>query len=221
MPKIIKNQSLTIVMFLLFILSLLGMVVAGERHYNADQRDHGQESVGLTEYLQTGAFIESLFENWESEFLQMALYVLLTAYLFQKGSAESKDPDQSNPVDADPRAARHKPDAPGPVKRGGFALKLYENSLGIALVALFVLSFALHVLGGATAYNEEQRTHGGTTVTTLGYLATSQLWFESFQNWQSEFLSVGTLVILSIFLRQRGSPESKPVAAPHTDTGAS
>lgn len=221
MPGIIKNQSLTIVMFLLFAFSLVGMVVAGQRHYNADQRDHGQETASLGGYLQTGAFVEGLFENWESEFLQMGLYVVLTAFLYQKGSAESKDPDKSEPVDADPRAERAKPDAPGPVKRGGFALRLYENSLGIALLTLFLLSFALHVLGGAAAYNDAQRAHGGATVSALGYLATSQLWFESFQNWQSEFLSIGALVVLSIFLRQRGSPESKPVAASHAETGAS
>ncbi len=151
----------------------------------------------------------------------MGLYVLLTAFLYQKGSAESKDPDKTEAVDADTHAARTKSAAPAPVQRGGFVLKLYENSLGIALIALFVISFTLHVFGGTAAYNEEQRVHGGATVSVIGYLATSQLWFESFQNWQSEFLSVGALVILSIFLRQRGSPESKPVAAAHAETGAS
>ena len=220
MPRVIKNQSLTIVMFALFLLSALGMVVTGVRHYNDDQREHGQQTVGIVEYLGTGAFVEALFENWESEFLQMGVYVLLTAFLFQKGSAESKDPDGEEEVDKDPRNQRDKSDAPGPVKRGGLALLLYENSLAIALFALFVLTFALHALGGAADYNEQQLAHGGETVSTFGYLLTAQMWFESFQNWQSEFLSVGALVVLSIFLRQRGSPESKPVAAAHAETGA-
>ncbi|MFN8512867.1 MAG: DUF6766 family protein [Thermomicrobiales bacterium] len=220
MPRVIKNQSLTIVMFALFLLSALGMVVTGVRHYNDDQREHGQQAVGVSGYLRTGAFIEALFENWESEFLQMGVYVLLTAFLFQKGSAESKDPDGEEEVDKDPRNQRDKSDAPGPVKQGGLALLLYENSLAIALFALFVLTFALHALGGAADYNEQQLAHGGETVSTFGYLLTAQMWFESFQNWQSEFLSVGALVVLSIFLRQRGSPESKPVAAAHAETGA-
>jgi len=220
MPRVIKNQSLTIVMFALFLLSALGMVVTGVRHYNDDQREHGQQAVGVIEYLRTGAFIEALFENWESEFLQMGVYVLLTAFLFQKGSAESKDPDGEEEVDKDPRNQRDKSDAPGPVKQGGLALLLYENSLAIALFALFVLTFALHALGGAADYNEQQLAHGGESVSTFGYLLTAQMWFESFQNWQSEFLSVGALVVLSIFLRQRGSPESKPVAAAHAETGA-
>lgn len=221
MPRVVKNQSLTLVMFALFLFSALGMVATGERHYNDDQREHGQQAVGIVEYLGTGAFVEALFENWESEFLQMGVYVLLTAFLFQKGSAESKDPDGAEEeVDADPRTDRDKPDAPGPVKRGGLALVLYENSLALALFALFVISFVLHALGGAADYNEQQLAHGGPTVSAFGYLLTSQMWFESFQNWQSEFLSVGALVVLSIFLRQRGSPESKPVAAAHAETGA-
>ena len=219
MPNLVKNHSLTIAMLVLFVVSLLGMVLTGYRHYNEDQREHGQQTVGVVEYVATGAFVEALFENWESEFLQMGLYVLLTAFFFQKGSSESKDPDGNEEVDEDPREAGHRSDVPGPVKQGGLALLLYENSLALALLALFVISFALHALGGASEYNEEQRAHGGETVSVLGYLATSRMWFESFQNWQSEFLSVAALVVLSIFLRQRGSPESKPVGTPHSTTG--
>jgi hypothetical protein len=221
MPRIIKNQSLTIVMIALFVLSAVGMVVTGHRNYNDEQREHGQPTAGVVEYMTSGAFAEAFFENWESEFLQMGVYVLLTAFLFQKGSAESKGPEQDEPVDEDPRKDRTRPGVPGPVKRGGLALALYENSLAIALFGLFAFSFLLHVLGGAADYNEEQLAHGGETVSALGYLATSRMWFESFQNWQSEFVSVAALVVLSIFLRQRGSPESKPVAAPHAETGSS
>ncbi len=219
MGNFFRNNGLTLVLLILFALSLVGHSITGMREYNDDQREHGQETVSYPEYLVTGAFVESVFENWESEFLQMGLYVLLTAYLFQKGSAESKDPDGEEAVDEDPRQARDNPDAPWPVHRGGLVLKLYENSLALALFALFGLSFILHAAGGASAYNEEQRAHDGETVSILGYLATARFWFESFQNWQSEFLSIAAVVVLSIFLRQRASPESKPVAAPHAATG--
>ena len=219
MARVLHNNGLTITLLVLFALALVGQTLAGERVYNADQREHGQPTVTFGTYLLTGHFIEAVFENWESEFLQMALYVLLTAYLFQKGSAESKDPDGYDPVDDDPRLAQSRPDAPWAVRRGGAVLKLYENSLALALLLLFVISFTLHVAGGARVYNEDQLAHGGQTVSALGYLATAQLWFESFQNWQSEFLSIAAVVVLSIFLRQKGSPESKPVAAPHSATG--
>jgi hypothetical protein len=219
MPGLLRHNSLTLAMFVLFALSLAGMSLAGLRHYNADQQQHGQAAVGYGAYLASGAFVEAVFENWESEFLQMGLYVLLTAVLYQRGSAESKDPDQPEEVDADPRGQRDQEDAPGPVRRGGVALALYEHSLTIALLALFVLSFLLHAAGGAHEYSQDQLAHGGQAVSILAYLVTSRMWFESFQNWQSEFLSIGVLVVLSIVLRQKGSPESKPVAAPHGATG--
>ena len=221
MPKTLRNNGLTLTLLAIFALTVIGQSVTGWHVYDDDRRDHGQPTVGFGAYLHTGHFVEAVFENWESEFLQMGLYVLLTAYLFQKGSAESKNPDKREEVDGDPRAERTRPDAPWPVRKGGVALKLYENSLALALLLLFVLAFTLHVAGGASEYNEEQRVHGGETISTLGYLATSQMWFESFQNWQSEFLSIAAVVVLSIFLRQKGSPESKPVAAPHSATGDS
>ena len=149
-------------------------------------------------------------------------FVLLTAFLFQKGSAESKDPDEKEEeaVDRDPRKSRDKKDAPWPVRKGGFVLKLYEYSLSLAFLLLFLVSFTLHAVSGAREYSESQREHGQyEEVTTLDYMGTSRFWFESFQNWQSEFLAVGAMVVLSIFLRQRGSPESKPVDTPHSETG--
>ncbi len=215
-----RNNGLTVALLGLFGASLLGHSIAGMADYNEGQRDHGQAAVGYGAYLRTGAFVESVFENWESEFLQMGVYVLLTAYLFQKGSAESRDPDGEAEADVDPRDAGERAAAPWPVRRGGVVLKLYENSLALALLALFALSFVLHAAGGARAYSEEQQAHGGAAVSLLGYLATARFWFESLQNWQSEFLSIAVLVVLSIFLRQRDSPESKKVAAPHGATGA-
>jgi hypothetical protein len=222
MKDVLRNNGLAITMFLLFFFSLGGQTFTGFAEYNEDQKEHQQQEVGLGEYLGSGHFIEAVFENWESEFLQMGSYVLLTVFLFQKGSSESKDPDKSSePVDEDPRKAKKKKDTPGPVKKGGLALVLYENSLTIVLFLLFVMSFLLHAWGGSIEYNEEQLAHGQQeTVSLLGYIGTSRFWFESFQNWQSEFMSVGALIVLSIFLRQKGSPESKPVAASNMDTGA-
>jgi hypothetical protein len=171
-------------------------------------------------YLTEGHFIEAVFENWESEFLQMSAFVVFTVFLRQRGSPESKKPTGKEEVDKDPDRARHGKNVPWPVRRGGLVLRLYENSLSIVLFLLFLMSLALHALGGVDEFNAEQRAHGNQPVSTLDYMATSRFWYESFQNWQSEFLAVGALAVLAIYLRQRGSPESKPVAAPHDETGS-
>ncbi|MEX2458736.1 MAG: DUF6766 family protein [Actinomycetota bacterium] len=214
----LHRNSLSLTMFGLFLLFLAGQAVAGHREYNEDQRAHGEPAVSLAAYLSGPHFVEAVFENWESEFLQMGSFVLLTVWLRQKGSPESKPLEGQEPVDADPRRS-HGKDRPWPARRGGLILKVYENSLSIALFSLFAASFALHALGGTGTYNKEQLVHGEPTVSVIQYVGTSRFWFESFQNWQSEFLSVGALAVLAIFLRQRGSPESKPVAAPNSETG--
>jgi hypothetical protein len=219
MGRIFRENGLSIAMFGLFFLSLLGQSIAGLFEYNEDQRDHGQPTIGYVRYLATGHFVEAIFENWESEFLQMGMYVLLTVYLRQKGSAESKKLEGEESVDEDPAKSRDKEGVPWPVRKGGLVLKLYEHSLTIALSALFLVSFLLHAAGGASEYSQDQVVHGAEPVSIVEYLGTSRFWFESFQNWQSEFLSIGVLVVLSIFLRQKGSPESKPVATPHGSTG--
>jgi hypothetical protein len=202
-----------------FAIFLVAQSVSGMRSYNQDQHEHNEPTVGYGAYLRTGHFVEATFENWESEYLQMSVYVLFTAFLFQRGSAESKDPDEEEPVDEDPRQRPGEPDAPWAVRRGGPALAVYQHSLTLALLLLFLASFVLHAWGGARNYSEEQVAHGGDAVSTLKFMRTSTFWFQSFQNWQSEFLAVASLAWLSIFLRQRGSPESKPVASPHRQTG--
>ena len=219
MNKIWRENGLSIVLWGLFLVFLVAQSLAGHRVEVEESREHGEPPPSYGEYLGSGGFVEATFENWESEFLQMAAYVVFTIGLRQKGSAESKKLDGKEKVDADPRRVRDKENAPWPVRRGGLVLTLYEHSLGIAFALLFLLSFVAHALGGAAVYSQEQLLHGGAPVSTLQYLATSRFWFESFQNWQSEFLAVGAIVVLSIFLRQRGSPESKPVAAPHAETG--
>lgn len=221
MKKIFREHGLSIIVFLLFIGSLVGQTITGFMEYNNDQEDHQQPTIGLVGYLGTGHFIEAVFENWESEFLQMGVFVVLTSFLRQKGSPESKKLEGKEEVDADPRDPKEKnrKGAPWPVRQGGPILRVYEYSLSIALFALFFICVALHAYGGARSYSQDQIAHGGQAVSTLEYLTTSRMWFESFQNWQSEFLSIAALVLLSIFLRHRGSPESKPVSHPHFETG--
>jgi hypothetical protein len=219
MPSFFRRNSLSIVTGTLFLSCWIAQIGFGFHQHNDDLNQHGKESLTLREYLTSGPFIEATAENWESEFLEMASYVLLTARLFQRGSAESKKPGGREAVDADPREARNDPDAPWPVRRGGWVLKLYENSLSAAFLCLFLIAFTLHAIGGARAYNVEQIAHGRPTVTAAQFLGTSQFWFQSFQNWQSEYLALTSMIVLSIFLRQRGSPQSKPVAAPHSQTG--
>jgi hypothetical protein len=217
--RILRENGLSLVVFGLFALCMAGQMLSGHLQYNEEQREHGEPPVQLVEYLTSGHFLEATAENWESEFLQMAAYVLLTVFLYQKGSSESKKLDKAEAVDRDPRKARRKTDAPWPVRRGGWVLRLYENSLAIAFLLLFIVSFVIHAHGGALEYNQDQLAHGGHSLSTLQYIGTSQFWFESFQNWQSEFLSLAAMAVLSIYLRQRGSPESKPVDAAHSETG--
>jgi hypothetical protein len=214
-----RNNSLSIVLFTIFFAAMGGQAITGWWESNETQRQHGQPPTGFVEYLGSGHFWEATGENWESEFLQMALFVLLTTFLRQKGSVESKRIDVIEDVDLDPRRFADEPDAPSPVRRGGWALLLYENSLGLAFTLLFVGSFWLHFAGGLHEYNQDRAEHGEALVSGAEYLASSRFWFESFQNWQSEFLSLGAMVVASIFLRQRGSAESKPVHAGHSETG--
>ena len=219
MSRFFRDNGLTIALVTVFLLCLGGMLWSGWLHENAVLLRHRQPALGLVDYFFGASFQSALFENWESEFLQMSAYVIMTAMLFQRGSAESKDPDAANPEDEDPHIRRHEKQAPWPVRKGGVWSTLYSHSLGITLLALFFASFLIHWLQSAAAAGEDALMHGETPPTVLQYLGDAQLWFESFQNWQSEFLSTAVLVVLSIFLRQRGSPESKAVADPHSKTG--
>ena len=217
-----RNNSLSIVLVLLCLLCMVGHAYSGWLAYNDDQQQHGQPPVSLSEFLRSSEFGETVFENWESEFLQMGFYVVLTVFLYQKGSSESKKHDGTDEVENDPRAHRNDPDVPWPVKAGGWRLSLYNNSLSLAFLVLFLISFAGHAVHGARKYNEQQHEHGASEpISVVAYMQQPQFWYESFQNWQSEFLAVLAIVVLSIWLRQWGSPESKPVYASHSETGSS
>jgi len=202
---------------LMFVASLVGQWLSGWALENQDLARYGGEGLSRFAYLRDPAFISSVFENWESEFLQMSTYVVLTGFLFQRGSSESNDPDKP------PRAARSTgpkdADSPALQRTGGLARWIYERSLGLTLFALFLISFVLHWVHSARVASAAALAHREKALGAIEYLADPQLWFESFQNWQSEFLSTAVLVVLSIFLRQKNSPESKPVDAPHRQAG--
>ena len=206
----LRDNGLTIVLTTLFVLSIVAMGLTGWKAHNAFLVEHGGATLGLSAYLRSGDFASTVFENWESEFLQMAAYVILTAFLFQRGSAESRDPDGEE---------EETPDAPAPTAASRFVTFLYAYSLGIALAGLFVASFVLHLWGSYRAAVAEAALHGGLHHSLVTHLGDMGFWFESFQNWQSEFLATAALVVLSIVLRFRGSPESKHVNASHDETG--
>jgi hypothetical protein len=219
LKKLLRENGLSLSLAGLFIASLIGHAIAGYGAHREELVEHGRTVPSFGVYLRGGHFLESLFENWESEFLQMGLFVLLAAKLRQKGSAESKHLEGDDAVDEEPSNHRDDPRAPWPVQRGGIALRLYRHSLAFSLLALFAFSFAMHAIEGLRQANEEQRLHGATVQSLGEYVTSSQFWFESLQNWQSEFVAVLALIVLSIFLREQGSSQSKPVAAPHAKTG--
>ncbi|PQV64110.1 hypothetical protein B1R32_107135 [Abditibacterium utsteinense] len=214
-----RDNGLSLTVLGIFLLFVGGQTLTGWNDHNNDQKLHHKAPDSLSSYAVSGDFYEALFENWESEFLQMGAYIVLTTFLFQRGSSESKDPDKPSDVDEKPEEKKDDPDAPGPVRAGGWKLALYKHSLSAAFSILFFVSFIGHAIGGAHAYSDELRSFGQAPVSTLQYLGSARFWFESLQNWQSEFLAVFCIVVLSIKLREQGSPESKPVAAPHSQTG--
>ena len=209
-----RRNGLSIVLLALMLGSLAGQVVAGRAVLNEERGQHGLPALELGDYLRSGQFISATFENWESEFLQMGMYVLLTVWLRQQGSAESRPIDpakEKENIEAGPK--------PWPVRRGGWWKRIYAYSLSIALFSLFAVSMVLHLLGSWRQQLQERALAGRPPISLPDYLCTAQFWFESFQNWQSEFLAVLAIVVLSIFLRQDKSPESKPLAAPNRQTG--
>lgn len=214
-----RFNGLSVTVLFVFFLLLIGQCLTGWQSHNEERNRAGAPNLSLMQYLSSGHFGEATSENWESEFLQMAAYVLLTVFLRQKGSAESKAFTGDEAVDRDPRLDRNKPDAPLPVRRGGLLLKVYEFSLTLAFLILFLMAFAWHAVGGVKLENDERALDGLPPISFSDFISSSEFWFQSLQNWQSEFLAVGAIVLLSIWLRQRGSPESKPVSAPHGQTG--
>jgi len=208
--KFIHDNSLMLTMFTIFACALIGMSLAGWAASNNDLAQHDQATESYGKYVTSGEFIEGIFENWESEFLQMWALIILTVYLHQKGSADSKPLRGKAPQETNSRYSILRA-ASWSQRKKAIGHTLYSHSLGLAMLGLFVVSFSLHAIGGTAAYNEENKLHHSEVVSVGQYVVSSQFWYESLQNWQSEFLAIGALLVLSIKLRERGSPESKPV----------
>lgn len=212
----IYKNGLTIFFVLIFLITLFAQSLTGWHVHNETLEELKAPAIGFYTYLKSGHFISATFENFESEFLQMAMYVLITIKLRQIGSAESKSLDKAEEVDRLPKASKK---APWAVRKGGLALKIYQNSLSLCFLILFFTSWWLHFYGSWQDHNVEQGLKNLAASSMVDYVLQPNFWFETFQNWQSEFLSVASIVFFTIYLRQKGSPESKPVDAPHMETG--
>jgi hypothetical protein len=221
MRRFLRENSLSVFFFVIFVAALTGQAIAGHSLYNDEALSHGDAAISLWRYVTSSSFGQAVMENWQSEYLQFTLFMLATVWLLQRGSPESKQPDATGvESDREQRIGRHaQSESPLWARTGGVRTAIYSNSLLIAMGAIFVASWFAQSVTGWTEFNQQQATHGESGVSWLGYIGTSTFWESTFQNWQSEFLAVGSFVVLAIFLRQRGSPESKPVGARHEATG--
>ena len=217
------ENGLSLFFFAIFLLTLLGQSLAGLRVYNEEQLAHGGETISWARYLVSSHFGGDVMENWQSEFLQFTTFILATVWLVQRGSNESKqledvglESDQKQQV-----GGFSHPRSPRWARANDWRRRVYENSLLIVMLAMFFGSWLAQSLANWTQYNNEQTEHGEPVVTWANYVVTSDFWNRTLQNWQSEFLAVGTMAVFTIYLRQRGSPESKPVGSAHETTAAS
>jgi hypothetical protein len=221
--RFLRDNSLSLFFGVIFLATLFGQSLAGQRAYNERELAHDGEAVSYGRYLLSSDFGQAMLENWQSEWLQFALFALATVWLIQKGSNESKQPGEEGlESDQKQQIGGYAPEnAPRWAKTRGWRTRIYSNSLVLAMAALFLASWFGQSVTGWTEYNDEQREHDEPTVAWSTYLARGDFWEQTLQNWQSEFLAVGTMAVLTIYLRQRGSPESKPVGAPHEETASS
>ncbi len=221
MRRFVRENGLSLVFLAFFALAVVGQAIAGWDEFNNDATAHSEATIALGRYLTSSSFGNALLENWQSEYLQFTLYILLTVWFVQRGSPESKELDKAGgESDEDQLVGEHaRPDSPGWASAGGVKTRLYANSLLIVMVAIWLLSWFGQSVTGWSEYNSDQITHHEPTVSWLGYLGSANFWEATLQNWQSEFLAVGSMAVFSVYLRQRGSPESKPVGAAHDATG--
>jgi hypothetical protein len=219
--RFLRDNGLSIAFLALFLVTLVGQAMVGHGLFNHEQMLHHDDPISLGRYVLTSEFAVDVAENWQSEYLQFSLFILGTVWLLQRGSPESKQLDQAGlESDKEQKIGRHATaDSPRWAKVGGLRTAIYSNSLLIVMTTLWLGSWFAQSVAGRTAYNAEQVDHQAATVSWLAYLGTNDFWDRTLQNWQSEFLAVGSMAILSVYLRQRGSPESKPVGAPHKATG--
>jgi hypothetical protein len=219
MRRFLRENSLSLFFLTIFLLALIGQAISGHNLYNEEALAHKEETIGFWRYLSSSTFGQAVMENWQSEYLQFALFALATVWLLQKGSPESKELDQAGTEsDKDQKVGRHaREDSPRWAKYGDLRTTIYSNSLIIVMALIFLGSWFAQSVTGMTAYNQEQHDHGDPRLSWVSYIGSSEFWESTFQNWQSEFLAVGSFAIIAVYLRQRGSPESKPVGAPTDD----
>ncbi|MBA9004978.1 DUF6766 family protein [Thermomonospora cellulosilytica] len=217
----VRRNSLTLCFLLLMAGALAGQALAGLADYNERQTAEGASAASLGEYVTSAAYAVDVAENWQSEYLQFFLFIFLTVWLVQHGSPESKEPHKAGTEsDEDQQVGRYAGEgSPEWARAGGLRGMLFSRSLGLVMGAFFLLSWGAQSVAGWAAYNSDRFARYEDAVSWGGYLAAPDFWSRTFQNWQSEFLAVASMVALSIYLRQRGSPESKPVGAPHGATG--
>ncbi|MFD6067363.1 DUF6766 family protein [Amycolatopsis lurida] len=223
MRRFLRDNALSLAFGLLFLLSLAGQAFAGLSAYNDRRLSHAAEPIGLLDYLASADFAVDVAENWQSEYLQFFLYVFATVWLLQRGSPESKPAGRAGlETDKEQQIGRHSTaDSPKWAKAGGWRTGIFSMSLGLVMLGLFLLSWLAQSVAGMSAYNAEQLTEFGDPESLSGYLTSADFWNRTLQNWQSEFLAIGSMAVFSVYLRQRGSPESKPVGAPHHVTDES
>ena len=216
----IRQHGLSLLFAVLFLGALAGQSFAGLAVYNEEQVAHGQAMISYAEFVTSSAFVVDVAENWQSEFLQFFLFILATVWFVEKGSPESKKlGDEGTGSDEDQLVGAHaRSDSPRWAKADGWRRALYSNSLLLVMGAIFALSLLAQSIAGLVVYNDEQSQHSQPAVDWIGYVLSADFWNRTLQNWQSEFLAVGSMVVLSIYLRQRGSAESKPVGVPHHTT---
>jgi hypothetical protein len=221
MRGIVRDHALTLVFLLLLVLALVGQAISGVFLFNDEQLVNGGAQVSVVRYLTSSEFAVDVAENWQSEFLQFFLYIFLTVWLVQRGSPESKKPGEQG-TESDDRqrvGARAGDDSPRWAAAGGWRTAVFSRSLGLLMSVLFLLSWLAESIAGLAAYNADRLADYEDPVSWTGYVTSADFWNRSLQNWQSEFLAVAAMAVFSIYLRQRGSPESKPVGAPHEATG--
>jgi hypothetical protein len=219
--RFLRDNGLTIAFLTLFLVALGFQAVAGWDVANEEHDRHGEPTVSFLRYVASSDFAAAVAENWQSEYLQFTLFILLTVWLLQRGSPESKEMDKAGlESDQDQQVGEHaREDSPRWARVSGIRRKLYENSLLLVMGTIWIGSWFAQSITGLSKYNAERLSHQQDTLSWAGYLGSSDFWESTLQNWQSEFLAVASMAILAVYLRQRGSPESKPVGAAHHDTG--
>jgi hypothetical protein len=221
MKRFLRENSLGLFFGLLFLAALVGQAIAGHIAHNQEELAHGGEAISLGRYLASSSFGQAVMENWQSEYLQFLLFLMATIWLVQKGSPESKPLDEKGrESEEEQRIGEHaREDSPAAAKAGGWRAALYGNSMLFLMAFIFLGSWLAQSFTGWTVYNQDQADHHQQTISWLSYIGNADFWEATLQNWQSEFLAVGSFAVFAIYLRQRGSPESKPVGASHEATG--